>query len=296
LLENKFKATPSTNQLALYDDALKDKKNENAKKFLMVFSLDQLPSDVSVYCKDNDWAMKTYFAKSDKSNDSKNVSLLTFLKSLDLSLIKCEKKKFLIQEYRDYLECIFEQVKVLTQDEKYLTSSTISNKSSEKHASNKQILNSRELHFQYLLYIQSLITGRLENKGFEFKSNNDGVKNNIPSIALWKDSKEEKKSIKSLYFGIDGDSLKVGVLFKRKDGELIRNEVELIQLEMEDKITKDIHYLIPTKQNPSKIKMDKNSTKLSVFSLFTFKVVEGSSKEEVVNDAVKLVEHYFDRV
>lgn len=281
LIENKFKATPSVKQLEIYD---KTRKNIT-KKFLMVFHSNQVPSDVRIYCEQNGWELRSYFS----DGDSENQSLLSFLSFLKVSDNLAENLKLLILEYTNYLKSIHEDIQHLKNNSNYITDRQID----EWLETNKLngILNRRELKFQYLLYIQSTITAKLIFKRSDnITSNNDGGKNNTPSVALWKKS-ENIEAIDSFYFAIDGDTMKVGVLYKRKDiskvkvlinsiSENFLKNQDLTSVEVKDRLS-------------SKLKEKDASEKLSVFSLYTFKIKENRLKSDVVEDALKIITSFF---
>lgn len=282
LIENKFKATPSVKQLELYDKTQKS----ITKKFLMVFHSNQVTSDVRIYCEQNGWELRSYFC----DGDSENQSLLSFLSSLRVNDSLAENLKILISEYTNYLKSIHEDIQHLKNNSNYITDRQID----EWLETNKLngILNRRELKFQYLLYIQSAITEELNFKESDnIVSNNDGGKNNTPSVALWKKS-ENIEAIDSFYFAIDGDTMKVGVLYKRKNSSKVKNLINSIS---ENFLKNQYLTSVEVKERlSSKLKEKDASEKLSVFSMYTFKIKENQLKSDVVDDALKIITSFFE--
>lgn len=131
-IENKFKATPSVHQLELYDkyfDENKNKLHSKFTKYLIVFSEDQIPSDVRKYCDDSHskWVIRPFF-----SFGQNKPKLLDFLQTqISKSNLPCSKERFLIKEYKEYLESIYKILNHYIASPTYYSYNTIINTEKE---------------------------------------------------------------------------------------------------------------------------------------------------------------------
>jgi len=280
LLENKFKATPTRRQLELYDRFLADNKQDGSEKFLFVLYKNQVTQDVKAYCEDFGWQIKSYIGI-----DEQNDSLLSYLTGLKYKGMLSSEKEFLIKQYIAYLENVQANIQELVEDGDGLYKI--------KKYIGKGIMSVREKQFHYLLHIQSEISKSLKEKGvkeYDLETTNDGGANVVPSIAFWQSLTNKDQIIKSLYFGIDGDTMKIGVEYRRKDGERLRDMIR----EIGSSNMNGLKSVKQNKQNIDRIKKGKkNDNKTSVYSLATYTIKENQKKNDVVEDAVKIIRSYF---
>jgi len=299
-IENKFKATPTVHQLMLYDkyfnkqkvlDVIKPSQKaskpsskkvilaENFKKYLIVFSEEQIPSDVKEYCEKENWEIRSYFQLNDKSSIE---NLLEKIEILD------KNKNFIAKQYNEFIS------NKSTELEKYL--------GQEKFVSFAK--KNREVHFRYLLHIQKLISDKqLEldpNSEIKYSTGNDGGKNTIPSINfILEGIKFNHQNIRAAFFGIDGDTIKIGVYYfrdkKENKGEIEQYLEDVQNVIWEDLKAKNLKSLQLKKETGRNInlKESKDGTNIgSAFSLFTFESKE-KKLDEVINDCANLLNMYF---
>ncbi len=275
-IENKFKATPSVHQLKDYDKYFNN--HQDFAKYLLVYNKKQIPSDVDDYCTKENWIIRSYFPLEDTHSIE---NLLKKIEDLD------QNKQFIVSQYFEYLS------KIHTELEEYLDK--------ENFITYKR--ENRELHFRYLLHIQKLISIKhldlYPNSNLEFATYNDGGKNILPSIDFRIDRgiKFKYQKIRAVSFGVDGDTIKTSVFYDR-DNKVNKRELEQYLQEVKEKIKPDLDKLKNLKQIKEggrniKLKEFEGSTKISVFSLFTFKPIDGKLKQDVVNDCANLLNMYF---
>jgi hypothetical protein len=278
LIENKYKATPTVRQLDLYDRYVKEHiKTPLPKKVLMVFLQEQIPSDVNTYCIENDWEVKSYFSLSDKESSSLTGYLSNTILTFDGSADKL-KNDFLLDEYKEYLNNTQNVLK------KFLLRPDILTKDDFKIY--REYKRNRDLWFKYLLYIQSLISikvkGKETNSKFIFKSGNDGGGNLIPSVNFW--FKE------TYYWGIDGDSMKIGFSYNHNDNIEAKKEKILFKLKnsmLFDSLVNKYGKLY----NPAK--KDKGGESVMSIASFNLGKWKNETKEEFVNDSSEIFIEYY---
>ena len=267
IIENKFKSTPTINQLKDYDAI---NEINSAKKFLLVFSKDQVPSDVLQHCEDNNWVIKSYF----NFESSKKDSLLELLQ--EMPKLKDEKKQYLITEYKEYLSSINEDLEKLFENQTLLTSKDIE---PYFENSNSQSLKLREVKFRYLLHIQALLSKKITNfVEWEIVTSNDGGSRPIPSVPFWKGN---------FMVTIDGDSLKIGFCYDHKKAEIAEQlKNTLIEKIKDSGIINDFS----GKQIKNTIKNDKIS---SVISLVSYDLRKWQTKSDFIEDAALIFNSYY---
>jgi hypothetical protein len=282
IIENKFKSTPTINQLEDYD-AINEIKN--TKKILLVFSKDQVPSDVLQHCEKNHWVIKSYFNFEASKKDSLLELLIEMPKLIDV------KKQYLITEYQEYLSSIKEDLEKLFTNQTLLTSKNIE---TYFENSNSQSLKLREVKFRYLLHIQALLSKKITNlvkRGVV--TSNDGGSRPVPSVPFWKGN---------FMVTIDGDSLKIGFYYDHKKAE-IAEQLKNILIE---KIKKDTEILLNphrSKQINNKIKLGKdqndgaiNTDGASVISLVSYDLKywqKNKTKSDFIEDAAFIFNSYY---
>lgn len=194
IIENKYKSTPTANQLKLYDEYLGVKDLTSVKKYLMVYSLEQVPSDVREYAQNNVWKITSYFA-FDKAPEN---SLLSELSTWNLNTTR-PNEFHLLEDYKAYLQSSFDRSLAII--------------NSPKIEAYYDLKANREAWRFFLYYMLGKITNELDTP--DIRTNNDGGKNPIPSVAIWFDSNEGYEH----YFGIDGKSLKLGFVYHQSESE-----------------------------------------------------------------------------
>lgn len=219
VIENKFKATPTVEQLKLYDEFISSEQNsfEDVTKILFVFSIDSVSNPVEKYCNEKCWLIIPYVKVIDN-----NPTLLDFLDSKIKEINYCptaEKEKLFLL---DYIEHLKEHQQKLSK----LIKSDIS-----KFPVYNEAKISRFHYLQFLLFIQKEIFKKIQKTNFE-SSNlslyNDGGKNNLPSVNFWLKIDEDSQGyiyeigIRAAYASIDGDIFRLGFYY---DNEQIVREV-----------------------------------------------------------------------
>jgi hypothetical protein len=267
IIENKFKTTPTINQLEHYD-ALNE--INSAKKFLLVFSKDQVPSDVFQYCDENHWQIKSYF----NFDLSKKDSLLELLQ--EMPKLKDEKKQYLITEYQEYLSSIKEDLSFLFKNDEMYNSIKIENYLKEN---NSQSLKLREVKFRYLLHIQALLSKKISNfVEWEIVTSNDGGSRPVPSVPFWKGN---------FMYTIDGDSLKIGFSYNHSKAEFAEQFKNVLLEKINDL---GIINTFDGKQINNTIKNDKIS---SVISLVSFDLKNWDNKPKFIDNATVIFNVYY---
>jgi hypothetical protein len=276
LIENKFKATPTVEQLKLYDDYFESKGIHDIHKVLFVFSKSQLSTNVSDYCH-NRWKVVSYVAFVESKEG--NHSLLSWLKDAKTHQELDERSKLLINDYYDYLLSLEKEINKLVGNISYVEYTTESN---------------RFIHFQYLLYIQGLISNQLLGKeSLNITANNDGGKNVIPSIAFWMGVKNINfKGVDSAFAGIDGNTFKLGISYDKNDKEYLSEVVRLLKNNWK---TKNFKTLLLTENNRNlKSLKDPNTQKPhSVYSIFTFQIKQKTELTDIVSEIAEISVDYF---
>lgn len=85
--------------------------------------------------------------------------------------------------------------------------------------------------------------------------------------------------------------MKVGVLFKRKNSSKAKNLINSISENFLK--NQDLTSVEMKKRLSSKLKEKDASEKLSVFSMYTFKIKGNHLKSDVVDDALKIIASFF---
>jgi hypothetical protein len=291
VIENKFKATPTKTQLEMYDSYLTQHGYMDLEfKILLVFDINQVPSDVKKYADDKKWNIIGYFG---------TIGILDNLNKLESEIsIKDESIRVLIHNYVSYLNDIESEINEIKNSPIY-----ISNKVVQKQTAS--ILSHREIYFRYLLYIQSELSNLagLEkffvNQNFDFKSDNDGGKNNIPSVAFWFSGNSFKavQGVTNYYFGIDGDSMKIGIQYNRKNTNELQPFIAQISESLEQTLKCSA---LSIEKNTRSIKSsydEKKSNNLSVFSIFTFKLKSDNElKDQVLKDLENIIVNFHNLI
>lgn len=267
IIENKFKSTPTTIQLKEYDAI---NEINGAKKFLLVFSKEQVPSDVLQHCEDNNWTIKSYF----NFESSKRDSLLELLQ--EMPKLEDVKKQYLITEYKEYLSSVNEDLDKLFENQSLLTSKDIE---PYFENSNSQSLKLREVKFRYLLHIQAILSKKISDF-LEWKvvTSNDGGSRPIPSVPFWK---------RNFMVTIDGDSLKIGFSYDHTKAEIAEQLKNILIEKINDSgIINDFS----GKQIKNTIKKDKIS---SVISLVSYDLRKWETKSDFIEDAALIFNTYY---
>jgi hypothetical protein len=267
IIENKFKSTPTTIQLKEYDAV---NEINGAKKFLLVFSKEQVPSDVLQHCVDNHWTIKSYF----NFESSKKDSLLELLQ--EMPKLEDVKKQYLITEYQEYLSSIKEDLEKLFKNQTLLTSKDIE---PYFENSNSQSLKLREIKFRYLLHIQALLSKKITNfVEWKIVTSNDVGSRPVPSVPFWKGN---------FMYTIDGDSLKIGFSYQLNKAPI----AEQLKNVLLDKINDSgIIKCFDGKQIKNTIKSDKIS---SVISLVSYDLKNWYNKPKFINDVTLIFNAYY---
>jgi hypothetical protein len=267
IIENKFKSTPTTIQLKEYDAI---NEINGAKKFLLVFSKEQVPSDVLQHCEDNHWTIKSYFNFESLKKDS----LLELLQ--EIPKLEDVKKQYLITEYHEYLSSIKEDLEKLFENQTLLTSNYF-NEYYKK--SNSQSLKLREIKFRYLLHIQALLSKKISNfVEWEIVTSNDGGSRPVPSVPFWKGN---------FMYTIDGDSLKIGFSYNHSKAEFAEQLKNVLLEKINDSGIINTFY---GKQINNTIKNDKIS---SVISLVSFDLKNWDNKPKFIDNATVIFNVYY---
>jgi hypothetical protein len=285
VIENKFKATPTKTQLEMYDSHLTQHGYMDLEfKILLVFDTNQVPSDVKKYGDDKKWNIICYFGTN---------GILDKLNKLESEIsIKDESIRVLIHNYVSYLNAIKSEIYEIKNSPKYISYEEVKKQTAS-------VLSHREIYFRYLLHIQSELSNSTGLKNHfstsGFKSDNDGGKNNIPSIAFWfsNNSKKITPGVIGYYFGIDGDSMKIGIQYDRKN----TNELEPFIAQISESLEQALKCTtLSIEKNRRSIKTsndEKKSNNLSVFSIFTFKLKSDNElKDQVLKDLENIIVNF----
>lgn len=303
VIENKFKATPTVEQLELYDKFINPEESNSSKKgpisfndvkkILFVFSMDSVSGPIIDYCDKYKWKIIPYV----KAIDNKQ-TLLHFLDDKIKKIKYCptdEKEKLFLLDYilllKGHQDII---IKLIKPDKEPWTFP----KYDEKN---------RFYYLQFLLFIQKKIYDRLvpnpdfsklaSNLDFpiKFSLNNDGGRNNTPSVNFWLDSDVGKGcNIHAVYVSIDGDNLRLGFQYKRRP-----KDANLISEEFIDKFIKSLNGLHDnnkiTLERSDKKQVKSNESKdprYSVYSILT-RSLEDLPVIEVLDELPKIISSYF---
>ena len=275
VVENKFKATPTLRQLKAYDAYFDLNDIQDVQKVLFVFSKSQLQTSVSNYCK-NRWKVVSYFP-SFKNNDGGD-NLLSWLEGIKSNERLDKKSKLLLNDYFDYLLCYKKKITKFIENSNFVRHNVASN---------------RFIYFQYLLYIQGLISEKLsENQLQGIDASHDGGKNVVPGIAFWIEVKNKNAiGIKSIFSAIDGSTFKLGISYEKKAHETINGFIDSINLFQH---TKELKTLALNRNN-RKLKSLENNKQESVYSIFTGQILENKPREDVVAEISEISAKYFKK-
>lgn len=211
IIENKFKATPTVEQLKLYDEFIYHKKLNSSKKepiskILFVFSLDSVSGNISDYCKNNNWNIMPYI-----TNLSGDSSLLKILKDKleGISAEKCNKELLFIRDYSESIESY----------------STIFNGLLSSRNFPKYVKDNKFEYRQFLINFQKRIWEKLDISEKLKEKIDVGIgTNDTPSVHFWFKLGEEysrwnKRGIVAIYSAIDGSTFKLGIEFEKEKSE-----------------------------------------------------------------------------
>lgn len=285
-IENKFKATPTVKQLQSYDNFFsknKDKLHSNFEKLLIIFSAEQIPLDVELYRKKENWKIRSYFDFHNPTSDE--ITVIKILEKINKTKIDNPLLMTLSHQYGDYLESIKSILKPCFENISLLSGEHFKDLANGKQKYN--ILRDRDLWFRYLLHLQSLISKKVIvatkiNSEIEYNAStgNDGGSRPIPSVPFW--GKNNK------FFTFDGDSMKIGFWYYHNKSEIAAKIKEELNIQL-DKSEIWVKYL-NGKINNTKIKTNGNS---SVLSLVSYDVKNWKNKEKFINDASTIFNEYF---
>jgi hypothetical protein len=272
-VENKFKATPTLRQLKTYDDYFELKNIQNVHKVLFVFSECQLPISVSEYCQ-NRWKVLSYFSLIE--DDGIGDNLLRWLERIKSNNRLDEKSKLLLNDYYDYLLSYKKKIRTIIENYNFVR---------------YNLLSERFIYFQYLLYIQGLISEQFSKYQLQdIDASNDEGKNVIPGIAFWMDVENKNNiGIKSVFSAIDGSTFKFGIFYKMKEDETINGFID-----RSFQHTKELK-TIALKRNNRNLKSLDNNKQWSVYSIFTGKILENQPREDVVAEIAEISAEYFKK-
>ncbi len=289
VIENKFKATPTETQLKMYDSYLTQHEYMDLEfKNLLVFDINQVPSDVKKYAGDNKWNITGYFGAN---------GILENLKKRQSKIrIEDESIRVLIYNYVSYLEAIEAEINEIKNSPKYISYEEVKKQTAS-------VLSHREIYFRYLLYIQSELSNSKVLKNHlstsSFKSDNDGGKNNIPSIAFWfsNNSKKITPGVVGFYFGIDGDAMKIGIQYDRKNTNELEPFIAQISESLEQTLNCNTLSIEKNRRSMKTSNDEKKSNNLSVFSIFTFKLKSDNElKDQVLKDLESIIIHFYNQL
>lgn len=311
IIENKFKATPTVEQLELYDKFINPKESNSSKKepisfndvkkILFVFSMDSVSGPIIGYCEKHKWEIVPYV----KAFDEKS-TLLEFLVSKVNEKKYCptdEKEKLFISDYIELLKGHQCKIIELIKPDK------------EPWTFPKYDEKNRFYYLQFLLFIQKKIYHQLalnqdfpileSNQDFPILSSNpdfrikfslniDGGRNNTPSVNFWLDSDVGKGcNIHAVYVSIDGDNLRLGFQYERPENanpiskEFIDNFINSLNV---------LHDKNKIELNPSGYKQVKSNEskdpRYSVYSILTGSL-GGLNVMEVLDELPKIISSYF---
>lgn len=267
-IENKFKATPTVDQLELYDKYFRE-QHHSPTKVLMVYFSEQVPSDVQAYCEGNNWHIYPYFStKNDKS-------FFKYLVDHSINISKNEKIIFLIKEYIQYLERSWAVLFEIIQSPDLFTCEMINK---YENINDRK----RDIWFRYMLHLQSLISKKIK---INYNSTNDGGTRHIPSIAFW--------FYNNSYFSIDGEIVKLGFVYNKQ------NKTKLDNLRAKLANNKDIAKgiiveNIEYKVNQGESKDKSEDERYSVIYLLSFNLKSYNNKEAFVESMGRIINRYYN--
>lgn len=281
VIENKFKATPTVSQLALYDCYFSSNYLSQVKKVLFVFSIEQVILEVKEYCKINNWTIKSYLPSIMSRNvtdEPKSSSILEWLNSEMFNSALDSKSQILLNDYHEYLKCHKNRIEDLVKNKIFHIYNNVE----------------RFTYFQYLLYIQKRIAEELYSKGFDnIDVTHDGGKNIIPSIAFWMPiNNSDLTGLNSAYVGIDGSTFKLGVSYDKSKHIEVSKHVEFIKSNLNTSFG-TLKYR-PNNRQIKKSSEDKKSE--SVNSIHTFEILENQLLDLVIHDIVNSSIVYFNKL
>jgi hypothetical protein len=277
IIENKFKATPTIKQLRLYDDYLKAIPKKDVVKILLVFSEEQIPSDVEQYRALNNWKIVAYFSFTNSK------SLLQTLNGKEYKFDKVNKL-VLHSDYLGLLKGYEFEIKSIINSENLSDSFPQSN---------------REIKSFFLFYLQGRISKSIDRK-ISFKTGNDGGGSSKPSINFETDGNEKYRP----FMSIDDTILKVGFHYHSSAinsmGFKNRKFAMAIQKKLkEENLKEEFLDRIPNGEFKKPIIKDlekdkKTEERWRACSVFTYDILNSSSLEAIVKESAKLFEVYFN--
>ncbi len=283
IIENKFKSTPSKDQLELYDTYFKEPNHIPDNKILMVYFKEQVPSDVEEYCKQNNWIIYPYFS-TNKSNET----FISYLKENIEKHYAHEKIKFLLEEYIEYMDNSWNHLFEKINSTKLFVENDFINM-------NFLFDRKRDVWFRYLMHIQHLISKEINKEEICYISENDGGSRPIPSVVFW--FKGFKGFEEGPYFGIDGDVVKLGFrynfynieFFKHIRKELLNDNKELVR-----NIIADDNIKFKTNSPNLIMKDKKKNDNSSVMYLISFNLNNWKEKHEFIKSASNILKKYYN--
>jgi hypothetical protein len=289
IIENKFKATPTVEQIKLYDSYLNNKKLNNTNKYLFVFSEDQVADDVKTYCDtaDNKWRIISYLSNEKYKTESNKKSSPVLLEWLDNHYSKLnldDRSRLLVGDYLEYLKDYKNKINKLILSPIYF-----------KY--NQQA--DRFIYFQYLLFLQKELHKKILEKLplTKISLSHDGGKNTIPGIAFWATAnKEYGNDITSVFVAIDGSTLKVGFSYFRNRAIYTAQLINKINTNLEKSL--DFSNCFNKTVNSKSLKKEESNVrnKESVYSLFTFQLKENCLFDKTTEDMATIAVNYFKQL
>lgn len=281
VVENKFKATPTAGQLALYDDYFSSANQNKVKKVLFVFSFEQISLDVNKYCEKNNWTIRSYIPEiffDNETKERKANNLLEWLVSVSSMNVFDEKTKLLLDDYHEYLKCYDNKIRELAKKPIFLRYAEVE----------------RFTYFQYMLLIQRRISEGLYNVGFNnIAATNDGGKNVIPGIAFWMPIYNTKLiGIISAYAAIDGSTFKLGISYDKSECINVNKNIEFLS----NNFNTSFKTLNCTPNNRNIKKSDEGKKSESVHSVYTFEILENQPLDIVLDEIVDASVAYFNNL
>ena len=312
VIENKFKATPTLQQIMFYDNFLKESGSGGCLKILMVFMLEQVDARLKEYCdcpkkkdangnvipdvSENKWIIIPYLPSPFVDSNGQGNKGCSFLSFMEESISRSEGTKsdndrWIFYQYRDYLLSYHKRLASMFSDEYF----------------REYDISIRFEYSQYQLFIQKLIydaiVGSCKEKEDEVPKmeleRSDGS-NRDPSVAFWhtNENKNTMGLLTSFFFSIDGMTPKIGFQYFKAQSKHVDTLKDAFLNNIYEEGLLGISPLKP-KANTRKFKNEKSNgrNEWSVYSLYTFDIckVNGNlaTREQVVSSCAKLVKDYF---
>jgi hypothetical protein len=318
VIENKFKAIPTINQLKIYDAAIErecpgQEKDKYPKKILMVFLRQQISRELNAYLEEHEWVAVPYLDDIESTDVSpggeEHPSLSGILKKIDTSLYDTDRK-YIIEKYRERLDehqaainKLWKSPYIVTYNGPKIPLTIVTDvQGLIKREPNDSPIESRFLFLQYLIALQHSIDAILRKKapGISYDLSNNGSSQTVPSVAFWRNfTNSANANIPTIYFSIDGMTAKIGLNFPKNKGEYIEKELDDIRNFMVKKISERKHIGfyssdVEKKKNskPFQPADAERSNGSSVYALFCFSIKE-STREEFTEQSARLIEHIF---